>query len=378
MMLTGPVCVVGAGPAGGMAALGLSGAGVACQLFERNSQPKDKVCGEFLSPEAVARLDAISFPWLQAHAAPVRHVRIESHGATVCMPLPFHALSVSRCFLDAWLLQQAKRQGVDVQTGVHVRDVVRTDAGFELRTSDGGVQVKTLVLATGKQALGRFHPRTGANGASLVGWKMNFSHLGQSLSESLRETLGMFFFDGGYGGISVVGEGTITVSLLVLPAVLVQAGDEPLALLHAVAPGVPLLQLLLQESQPVWERPKTVSNLPYGHCDEETQTGLFAVGDQFAVLPSFTGTGISFALASGTLAAEHIAAGLPACAYAVEARAMARKVLRRALPLHRWLPRPAFARVAMWALRWAPPLLPWVARTTRVPETRSSETLRLP
>lgn len=372
-MTTGPVCVVGAGPAGSMAALGLSAAGVACQLLERNTDPKDKVCGEFLSPEAVARLDALSFPWLQAGATPVRHVRIESHGATVGMPLPFEALSVSRCFLDAWLLGQAKGRGVDVQTGVHVKEVVRTETAFELRTSDGGLQVKTLVLATGKQALGRFHPRTGADGASLVGWKMNFDHVGAALAEALRETLGLFFFDGGYGGISVVGEGTLTVSLLVLPTVLVQSGDEPLGLLRAIAPGVPLLQLVLRESQPVWDRPKTVSNLPYGHCDEETQAGLFPVGDQFAVLPSFTGTGISFAMASGSLAAEHIAAGLPACAYAVEARAMARKVLRRALPLHRWLPKPAFARVAMWALRWAPPLLPWVARTTRVPVLKKAK-----
>lgn len=355
-----------------MAALTMAREGVPCRLLERTIGAADKVCGEFLSAEAVARLSALRFPWAQASAAVVHNVRVEAFGRTVGMPLPFEARSVSRAYLDVWLLQQARAAGVDVQEGVYVRDIQRSVDGFVLRTESESLPARTLVLATGKHALARFHPRTPASGPKVVGWKMNFHNLGRSLQEALAETLGLFFFEGGYGGISIVGQDTATVSLLVQPKILQSSGTDSLALLETLAPQLPLLRLVLAESTPIWPRPKTVANVPYGHCDADAPAGLFAVGDQFAVLPSFTGTGISFAMASGVLAGKHIAASpyaVGSALYAREARTMARKVLRRALPLHRLLQHAAFSKVAMAALGLLPALLPIIARSTRVPET---------
>ena len=89
------------------------------------------------------------------------------------------------------------------------------------------------------------------------------------------------------------------------------------------------------------------------------------------MLPSFTGTGMSFALATGALAGRCILATPPATApqrYAEQAGAMAHQVLRYAMPLHRLLLRPGFARAAMSALGLLPPILSMVAKRTRVPE----------
>lgn len=352
-----------------MAALTLARAGVPCRLLERSAGATDKVCGEFFSPEAVARLEALQFPWTEAQAGTIRQVRVEAVGRAVTMPLPFEARSVSRSFLDEWMLNFAERAGVQVQRGVYVRDVAPLPDHYELRTTDGSFLAQTLVLATGKHAMARLHPRQPAGGPSVVGWKMNFHNIGSQLQKALHETLGLLFFAGGYGGVSRVAKDALTVSLLVQPHLLAGHADG-VSFLQALAPRLPLLSLVLSESMPVWDRAKTVANLPYGHCDKSAQGqhGLFIVGDQFAVLPSFTGTGISFAMASGALAAKHIAASSPASAYAQEARAMARKVLRRALPLHRLLQRPSFAHVAMAALGFVPNLLPFIAKATRVHE----------
>ena len=367
----GPVLVLGGGPAGSMAALALVRGGVACRLLERNPQAADKVCGEFLSPEAVARLDALAFPWARAQARAIRTLRMENRGRTLSIQLPFEGRSVSRSFLDGWLLQAAREAGVDVELGVHVRGVVRAGDHFELAVAERMFSARTLVLATGKHGVGEFHQRHATPGPTVLGWKMNFHNLGQGLVRSLHETLGLFFFDGGYGGISRVADDMATVSLLVQPAVLKQHRETSLGLLQALAGGVPLLAQVLAEADAVWDRPKTVANLPYGHCDAGAEPNLFAVGDQFAVLPSFTGTGMSFAMATGALAARHILSSPPATApllYAEQARAIAHKVLRHAMPLHRLLQRPAFARAAMTALGWVPQIMPMVARSTRVPE----------
>ena len=368
----GLVLVLGGGPAGCTAALMLARAGVPCHLLERNAEATDKVCGEFLSPEAVARLDALDFPWSRGQAATIRALRLENRGVTLSMRLPFEGRSVSRSFLDTWLLHKAQDVGVKVELGVHVRDIARASDHFELAAADRTFAARTLVLATGKHSIGEFHQRRAAPGPTMLGWKMNFCHLGKGLLRELHETLGLFFFAGGYGGISRVADDVATVSLLVQPAILQRHRESPMALLHALANGAPLLAQVLAEADAAWERPKTIANLPYGYYDLGSEPDLFPVGDQFAVLPSFTGTGMSFAMATGALAARHILSSPPAAApllYAAEARAMARKVLRQAMPLHRLLQRPAFARAAMTALAWLPQLMPMVARRTRVPDT---------
>ena len=344
------VLVIGGGPAGSMAALTLARAGIPCRLLEKSSESVDKPCGDFLSAEAVTRLEALQFPWSVAQASPVRKLRLEGRGRSTTVRLSFEGRSVRRAFLDGWLLQAARQAGATIELGVQVRSVTSAaDGSFELATTAGQRFGRALVLANGKHGLGQFHVRKGDRGPQLLGWKMNFSHLGPQLVEALCETLCLFSFAGGYGGISRVADDTATAAVLVPPSRLSPRRDaDPLQLLRALADEVPLLSSLLGESQPAWEFPKTVSNLPYGHCDQRADPGLFPVGDQLAVLPSFTGSGIAFAMASGACAARHIVDGRSEAAadHVAEAGRMARTVLRNGMPLHRALQRPLFTAVA--------------------------------
>ncbi len=369
------VVVVGGGPAGSTAALMLARAGLSCRLLERSDRADDKTCGDFLSAEAVARLDVLGFPWLEAEGGVVSKLRVEAGGRAVTVLLPFQARSVRRSFVDGWLLDAARAAGARVELGVQAEEVTRTARGFEIKSTAGSLLARRLVLANGKHGLGRFHPRSSAAGPALLGWKMNFRRLSQSLAQALHETICLFPFSGGYGGISLVASDTATVALLVQPAVFRQHRPG-LGLIGSLAPRVPLLAQLLAQSEPAWERPRTVANLPYGHCDRGAEADLFAIGDQFAVLPSFTGTGVSFAMASAAAAARHILHSAPkeaAQEYAKQARGLATAVLRYGLPVHKLLQQPRFERLAMRCLAWMPSLAALVAKRTRVRDLVPSE-----
>jgi len=364
------ILVLGGGPAGSMAALGLARGGRACRLVERCQKISDRTCGDFLSAEGVARLQALQFPWARAEARKVRTLKLEGQGRSVTVKLPFEGRTVRRSFLDGWLLGAARQAGAQVETGVHVQSVARLPGGgYQLESPAGRRFAPTLVLATGKHGLGPFHQRPTDQRGQLIGWKMNFHNLGSSLCQALDDTLCLFSFAGGYGGISRVADDTATVAVLVQPAVFGRHRQDRLGPVASLADEVPLLSQLLAQSEPAWEHAKTVANLPYGHCDKHAERDLFPVGDQFAVLPSFTGTGVSFALASGAAAARHILtspAEVAAHAYVAEARRLARPVLRAAMPFHGFLQKPSFVALAIWSLGWLPQLASLLASRTRL------------
>ena len=67
--------------------------------------------------------------------------------------------------------------------------------------------------------------------------------------------------------------------------------------------------LSLHNAEPVLPKPLALAHIPYGYRRRAAPANLYAVGDQAAVIPSFTGDGMSIALHSGVLAARAILSG---------------------------------------------------------------------
>ena len=107
-----PVVVVGAGPAGALAALGLARQGVPVLLVERRPFPRWKVCGACLSGQALAALtEAGQGPLLdQLGARPLRSVRLGLQGAAAELALPAGRV-LSRMALDQGLVEAAVAAG---------------------------------------------------------------------------------------------------------------------------------------------------------------------------------------------------------------------------------------------------------------------------
>jgi flavin-dependent dehydrogenase len=68
----------------------------------------------------------------------------------------------------------------------------------------------------------------------------------------------------------------------------------------------------LAGAEPLLAKPISVTHIPYGYIRPTTENGLYCVGDQAAVIPSFTGDGISIALHTARCATAACLAGEPA------------------------------------------------------------------
>ncbi|HXH23943.1 MAG TPA: FAD-dependent monooxygenase, partial [Vicinamibacterales bacterium] len=82
-MMTGAcdVLVVGAGPAGSIAALLLARAGVRVRLLDREAFPRDKLCGDTVNPGALAVLDRLGVgARVRAHALPISGMTLTGPG----------------------------------------------------------------------------------------------------------------------------------------------------------------------------------------------------------------------------------------------------------------------------------------------------------
>src|SRR6185312_3592281 len=108
--------IAGAGPAGCAAAWTAARAGARVTLCEQSSFPRDKVCGEFISAEALPLLTEIA-PDLVAASPTITHARFlapSGHASRFRLPAP--ARGISRWALDAALADAARAAGVRLRT----------------------------------------------------------------------------------------------------------------------------------------------------------------------------------------------------------------------------------------------------------------------
>jgi flavin-dependent dehydrogenase len=358
--------VIGGGPAGAMVALRLASAGRSVVLIEKESGPHHKVCGEFLSREAVDYLHQAGVEPVALGATSIGSLRLSAGGKTVTAHLPFQALSLSRHILDAALLARAEEDGTQVVRGTAVESLVPEGSDWIASLSGGdSIRAPHVFLATGKHDLRGF-PRSPAKQSDLVGFKMIWQLAPAQLC-ALRDCMELYLFRGGYGGLSLIEHNVANLCLVVRRATLRSSGGWP-QLLGQIHDGSRHLSQLLHSATPLWRRPLAISPIPYGYLIRQSG-GLWCVGDQAAVIPSFTGDGISIALHSAALAAQMFLAGASVADYN---RAL-RSQLTRSMTLAAFLSRAAVTgagrTAALAALTLAPNAMRWVAASTRIPQS---------
>lgn len=355
--------ILGGGLAGTMVALELASAGRKSVLLERSRAAHHKVCGEFLSGEAVHYLarHRIDLPALGAVA--LHSVRLALRSGIVESRLPFAAYSLTRSVLDEELLRCAAVAGVDVQRNAAVENLQHEHGEWCALVRDGrSFRSKDIFLATGKHDL-RGYPRPAGTHRGLVAFKMYYRLTAEQHAQ-LGNSVELILFPGGYAGLQPVEGGRVNLCLLVTGRCLKSAGNSWAGLVPYLLRHATHLEERLHGATPLLDTPLTASHIPYGHTQGSSPDGLWHLGDQAAVIPSFCGDGMAIALHSGAVAAHHFLKGDRAETYQLQLRSQLGRRLALATRLSRLMVAwPEAAQI----VRLAPGLLSRIASMTRIP-----------
>ena len=359
------VIILGGGVAGCAASIALARKGREVTLIERELEPRHKVCGEFLSGEALEDLHTLGIDVVSHGAMRIDFVRLAAGGRAAEAPLPFPAASLTRKALDTALIAEAVAAGVHVERGRSVESLSRTTSNAWQATLDDGTtcEAPTVFLATGKHDLrGYTRPE---DPERWVAFKMYF-RLAHAQAAELAHASELMLYPGGYGGIQPVEGGVANLCWVVQQRHLARAGFRWENFLAKMQRDCPHLAMRLAGAEPLLQKPIAITHIPYGYIRRTTEDGLYCIGDQAAVIPSFTGDGISIALHTARGAVAAYLAGEPAPVFQAKLRSALRMQMRLAEFAADGLNNSFSRAVLPFCLRVWPGVMRVTAKLTRV------------
>jgi flavin-dependent dehydrogenase len=306
------VLVVGAGPAGAVAATVLARAGAHVRMVDRASFPRHKLCGDTINPGAfnllrrLRMVEAIEARGLRLAGMTVtgpRGVRVRA-----TYPREARGFALSRHDLDAALVECAVAAGVCFDDSVGVRGAVVSDTNGDQRVS--GVDcvsphaiermcARVVIAADGRHSTLAFGMGLARHPAQPRRWAVG-AYAGDV--DELRPMGEMHIREDRYIGIAPLPDGLANVCVVGTAARLapiVRGGRS--ALLEAVGTD-PALERRLRRARLV-TTPAILGPLAVDRADRQPPPGLLLAGDAAGFVDPMTGDGLRFAVRGGELAA---------------------------------------------------------------------------
>ena len=302
-MMKSDAIVVGGGLAGSAAAILLQRSGKKVLLLEKEPAAHHKVCGEFISYEAAHYLNALGLNLDHLGAEPIDNIRLIHGKKSVCVTLPFQAYSLSRLVLDEALLTLAQTEGVEICRGTTVTEMHKDESIWKVTCATREATAKTLFLATGKHDVRGWKRPEGLRN-DLIGFKIHYQ-LNPLQLKDLSRHVEIILFKDGYAGLEPVENGKANLCLVVKKSRFAACNKNWEFFLKNLLAQTPHLAHRLEGAVTDWSRPLAIYGIPYGFVFKpgpSDPAGLYRLGDQIGVIPSFSGDGMAIALHTAVLA----------------------------------------------------------------------------
>lgn len=314
------VLVVGGGPGGASSAYWLARNGVEVHLVEKKRYPREKACGDGLTPRAIKQLLDMGFDFDGLDLHRVHGLRAYAGDLKIELSWPEHSVypdwgaTMRRADLDGTVAALAESQGATVQQGTTAMPILENDrvTGVELSNSDGThtVHPDFVVIADGSNS--RFGRGVGAErrkdfpyGLAVRGyWESPASD-----DDFIESQLDIRDAEGrampGYGWVFPLGDGEINVGAGLVSTFKGWKDVNTSKILDAYVHSLPDHWKITDEtahSKPIGGKlPMSLSVGP------KVGRNWVLVGDASGAVNPFNGEGIDYAYETGRMAARYVA-----------------------------------------------------------------------
>ncbi len=317
------VIVVGAGPSGSTTSYYLAQQGLKVLLLEKTKFPREKVCGDGLTPRSVKQLLDMGIEPTEANGwIKNKGLRIIAgkHRLELNWPelesFPNYGLVRTRQDFDEILAQRAKAAGADLREETRVLGPIRDEKtgrviGVNAKTKQGNVSFHApfVVAADGVSARMALALGLQRREDRPMGVAVRTYYKSPRTNDDFMESW-LELWDGdkllpGYGWIFGVGDGTSNVGLGILDSSPAFQSIDYKELLKKWLEQTPL-EWGYRDENMVGEIRGAALPMGFNRQPFYTQ-GLVLVGDSGGMVNPFNGEGIAYAMESGKVAAEVIA-----------------------------------------------------------------------
>lgn len=322
------VVVVGGGPGGAATGYWLARAGVSTVVLEKKSYPRDKTCGDGLTPRAVRQLIDMGYDFDVPTLHRITGLRAYAGELKIELPWPEHSIYpnwgavIRRADLDMQVATLAEKEGAVFHQGTEAVAVVADGelTGVELRRkdADGSVDTELLeprIVVVADGSLSRFGRQLGTQrrkdypfGLAVRGYAKSPN----SRDPMLESQLNMLDAQGrslpGYGWIFPLGDGTINIGAGVVSSFKAFKEVNTSRMLESYVAHLPDYWEVDENSllaKPLGGKlPMSFSVGP------KVGPNWVTIGDAAGAVNPFNGEGIDYAYETGRMAARHVADAL--------------------------------------------------------------------
>ncbi|MDB2613643.1 NAD(P)/FAD-dependent oxidoreductase [Chlamydiales bacterium] len=278
--------IIGGGVAGLSAANHLVDQGASVTLLDAGSYPSHKICGEFLSPEALPILEK----WKITPARSIEKIKIITPKREWSNPLPKNAATLMRYTLDHALAKRAEKKGAIIQTSAFVETIKNSVVTL---ASGEQYESKAHLISTGR-LLNKKTPQF-----SYIGIKAHFKGI------DLHNELLMHLLPNAYFGMAPIGNSRVNIAGII--ACTHNQALNPKETLSAFfkQPHTHKLTKLLEKGNCLFDDWLMGPIPQFGIRKHTPRPNTFFLGDAAGVIPPASGNGLAMGLTSGILAAEY-------------------------------------------------------------------------
>ena len=300
------VAIVGGGLAGLALSIQLAKGGHSVIVFEKETYPFHRVCGEYISLESWDFINELGIDPTTLGVSRIDKLLVTGvTGRQLLQKLPLGGFGVSRYLLDHTLAKKAKEAGVQVVENTRVADIVTGSNGAHISTMNHVYEARVVCACFGKRSNldikweRPFTLATKKNRTHYVGVKYH------ALLDFAPDTIALHMFREGYCGVVRIEKGQYNVCYLTTASNLRRSGNSLEKMEATILSENPHLKNIFSQPGNWRSDPVTISQISFAN-KSQVDNHILMVGDAAGMITPLCGNGMSMALHGSKIAAMFI------------------------------------------------------------------------